>query len=95
MASLATGKRMRSKEQSGPVVSAMKHMRGIVMALHGYYDNIFRETKASWPKVWSGLKRMRELYPDSVDIMSEAALLATQAHDRDFAKEMFDQIGDR
>ena len=67
----------------------------IVMALHGYYGNVFRETAVSWAKVRSGLKQMRQLYPDSLDILSETALLAAKAGDRALAKEMFDQLGDR
>jgi hypothetical protein len=67
----------------------------IVMALHGYYDNIFEETTASWPKVLEGLERMRKLYPQSLDIISETALLAVMADNRALAKEMFDQLGDK
>ena len=65
------------------------------MALYGYYGNVFRETAASWARVRSGLERMLHMYPDSLDILSEAALLATRAADREFAKEMFEQLGDK
>ena len=67
----------------------------IVMALHGYYTNVFRETTASWEKARAGLERMRQLYPRSLDILSEAAKLAVQAEDRELAGEMFVQLADR
>jgi hypothetical protein len=67
----------------------------IVMWLRGYYENVFRQTKASWPRTRAGLERMRQLYPRSLDVLSETALLAVLADDRALAKEMFDQIGDR
>jgi hypothetical protein len=67
----------------------------IVAALHGYYGNIFRETNASWPNVRAGLERMRQLYPRSLDIISETALLAVMADDPTVAKEMFDQLGNK
>jgi hypothetical protein len=67
----------------------------IVMALHGYYRNVFRETKASWKKTEAGLEQMRRAYPQSLDILSEAASLAVNAEDREFAKAMFDLLGDR
>jgi hypothetical protein len=66
----------------------------IVIVLWRYYDNIFRETKASWPRVREGLEQMRKKYPESLDIISQTAMLATLAEDRALAKEMFDQLGD-
>ena len=67
----------------------------IVMSLRSYYGNIFRETKASWPKTRAGLERLRQRYPRSLEILSKAALLAVLADDRALAKEMFDQLGDK
>ena len=66
----------------------------IVMNLRGYYENVFRETKASWPKTREGLARMREKYPRSFDVVNESAMLATMAGDQALAKEMFDRLGD-
>jgi len=66
----------------------------IVIYLAGYHDNIFRETKASWPRTKEGLKLMRERYPDSIKILSQIAKTATAAEDREFAKASFDQLGD-
>src|SRR5438874_7514545 len=42
----------------------------IVMSLRGYYDNIFHETRASWPKVRQGLLVMRKKYPRSRSMLS-------------------------
>lgn len=66
----------------------------IVMSLRGYHKNIFRETKASWPRTREGLMLMRERYPDSLEIRSMAARMAILAGDRQFAKESFDLLGD-
>lgn len=66
----------------------------IVMNLQGYHDNVFRESKASWPRTREGLKLMRERYPQSLEIRSMAARMAVRAGDREFAKESFDLLGD-
>jgi hypothetical protein len=67
----------------------------IVASLHSYYDNVFHETKASWPKTRDGLAQIRQRCPESLDAISETALLAVMAEDRAVAKAMFDQLGDR
>jgi hypothetical protein len=67
----------------------------IVIRQRGFYDNVFRETKASWPKTKEGLKVLTEKYPDSLGTLSEAALLAAHAQDQPAAKEWFAKIGDR
>lgn len=66
----------------------------IVIHLRGYHENIFTESKASWPKVRDGLAEMRKKYPTSLEIVSHSALLATMGQDRALAKAMFDQLGD-
>jgi hypothetical protein len=66
----------------------------IVMAEHGYYDNVFRETKASWPKVREGLLALRQKYDHSFEILNLTAKLAALAGDRALAKETFDKLGD-
>jgi hypothetical protein len=66
----------------------------IAMSMRGYYENIFRESQASWPKTREGLEEMRKAYPDSLDILSNSALLAAQAGDRALSKEMFERLGD-
>ncbi|MDQ3621744.1 MAG: hypothetical protein M3463_04540 [Verrucomicrobiota bacterium] len=66
----------------------------IVINLRRYHENIFRETKASWPKTREGLEQLRKKYPTSLEILSNSALLATLAEDRPLAKEMFDRLGE-
>lgn len=67
----------------------------MVIALHIYYKNVFRETKVSWPKTRAGLERLRQQYPRSLDFMSETAFFAVLSGDRALAKELFAQLGDR
>jgi len=66
----------------------------IVMALYGYYDNVFRETNASWPQVREGLIAMRQKYPRSFELLNHTALLSTLGGDRELAKETFGKLGD-
>jgi len=66
----------------------------IVMNMLGYHNNVFRESKASWPKTREGLQLLRQKYPESVDILSHLALLAAMANDRETAKAAFDELGD-
>lgn len=65
----------------------------VVLSLHGYYDNIFQETKASWPSTKEGLAKMLEKYPRSVDLLHKTAVLACFADDRELAAQMFTRIG--
>ncbi len=67
----------------------------IAMHLRGYYDNIYRETRLSWPKTREGLAQLREKYPESLEILSQSAMLATMGQDRELAKEMFAQLDGR
>jgi hypothetical protein len=67
----------------------------IVDNMRGYYGNVFRETKASWPKTKEGFRVLLQKYPKSLCLLSEAALLACLAEDRPMAKELFEKIGDR
>ena len=64
----------------------------IVMELRGYYDNVFQETKASWPRTKEGLLLMLERFPDSVEIRNVIPMMAVLAQDREFAKEAFDRL---
>jgi hypothetical protein len=66
----------------------------IVLGVLGYHGHIFRESKASWPKTKQGLRKLREKYPRSLSLLSDCALLGGMAEDREFAKEMFDALGD-
>jgi hypothetical protein len=67
----------------------------IVIRQRGFYENVFRETKASWPRTKEGLTAMIEKYPESLGILSEAAILATHAQDQATAKAWYAKIGDR
>jgi hypothetical protein len=67
----------------------------IVCWQRGFYENVFRETKASWPKTREGMAELLRKYPNSLGLLSEAAMLATMAEDRALAKVLFDRIGDR
>lgn len=66
----------------------------VVINLHGYYDNVFHETQASWLLTREGLAQLRRKYPASVGLLHVSAELAVLAEDRPLAKELFDQIGD-
>ena len=65
-----------------------------IINLRPLHDHIFRESHASWPKTKEGLGELRTKYPDALRYINEAALLATMAEDREYAKEMFDLLGD-
>jgi hypothetical protein len=67
----------------------------ILMRQRRFYENVFRETKASWPKTKEGLSLLIEKYPNSLSLLSEAAMLATLAQDQPAAKEWYGKIGDR
>jgi hypothetical protein len=66
----------------------------IVMEQRRYHDNVFGETKASWPKTREGLEILRKKYPEAVEFVNATALLAALAKDRELSKQMFDQLGD-
>lgn len=65
----------------------------IVIYLLSFYDNIFTETDASWPRTRDGLNRMMEKYPDDLGILNQAALLAWMAKDREIARPLLDRMG--
>ncbi|MCB1235377.1 MAG: DUF4034 domain-containing protein [Verrucomicrobiae bacterium] len=66
----------------------------IVIRLSGYYANVFRDARPSWPRTKSGLEIMLKKYPDSLWIRNWAAKLGTLGQDREFAKAWFDRLGD-
>ena len=76
-------------EGPGPEIYAR-----IVIYLRGSYDNIYHESKASWPKTREGLKILRQKYPDSLEILSQTALLAATAEDREAAQAAFKELGE-
>ena len=65
----------------------------VVMEQVGYYENIFRDSKASWPKTRDGLEEMRRKYPEWHGLANMYALLACLAGDRPTAQKLFTEIG--
>ena len=57
------------------------------------YRNIFRESKASWPKTKEGFELMRQRYPESLELASAYCRMACIAEDRATAKQLFDRLG--
>jgi hypothetical protein len=63
--------------------------------MQSYYENIFRESKASWPLTREGFELMRQRYPESLEILSDYCWLACLADDRALARKLFDQLNGR
>ncbi len=59
-----------------------------------FYDNVFKESKASWRKAKKGFEEMRSRYPDSKEILNTYCRMASFAGDREQAKKLFIEIGD-
>ena len=66
----------------------------IVIFMLYYYDHVFRQSKASWPRTREGLEQLRKKYPDALELTSYAALLAAMAEDQATAQGMFAALGD-
>lgn len=56
------------------------------------YDNIFKETAVSWPRVNRGFEIMEKRFPNSVFAPSEHAYLAVLSGDQRTARKYFDQL---
>ena len=67
----------------------------VVTAQGGHYDNIFKQSAASWRKTRKGYEEMLARYPDSKTFLNEYCRLACYAGDRKLAKELFIRIGDK
>lgn len=67
----------------------------VVDEMQSYYENIFRESKASWPLTREGFELMRQRYPESLEILSDYCWLACLADDRALARKLFDQLNGR
>jgi len=67
----------------------------IIIARAQDYTSIFVSTRASWPETRKGLMILRDKYPDSFEILSYTAKLATLGNDRKLANECFEKIGNR
>jgi hypothetical protein len=55
--------------------------------------NVFRETRADWGRTRLGYDEMLGLWPESLELRSQAARLALDAGDLDYARSMFEVIG--
>jgi uncharacterized protein DUF4034 len=67
----------------------------IVWSLEEYYDNMFKETRASWDRTSRGYQELLRIYPHSLELQSQYAKLATQAESRGEVRLMFDRMGPR
>lgn len=65
----------------------------VVNAQSGFYDNVFRQSKASWRKAKKGFDQMRERYPDSKELLNKYCRMASFAGDREVARKLFAEIG--
>ena len=81
------------KEIANPNGLGAEGYARVVADQRGYYDDIFKETKASWEKTRAGFEQMRSHYPDSAEVLNTYCRLACIAEDRELAKKLFDQIG--
>jgi len=66
----------------------------IVISNWDRYDNVFNDTRIFWPKTRDGLTIILQKYPRSFEFKNLAARLAGLADDREFARKIFDQLGD-
>ena len=66
----------------------------MVMRMSSFHANIFRDSKASWPKTRKGLDILKAKYPASLEFPHQIARLATMGQDQALAKSAFDEIGD-
>jgi len=67
----------------------------VVNDMSGNYDNVFRESKASWPLTREGFELMRQRYAESLEISSAYTRLACLAGERALARKLFDELGGR
>ena len=65
-----------------------------VLEQHFNYDNVFKQTRATWSKTQQGCELMMKRYPGSVEVVRAYCLLASLAGDQPMAKRFFDQLGD-
>lgn len=59
-----------------------------------YYDDLFAETKFTWPKMKQGFQDMMRTYPNSAWNLNNFAKFAYQAKDRATVRELLRKIGD-
>jgi hypothetical protein len=64
----------------------------LVFAMHGYYTNIFKESRAQWAPVKEGYSLMIKKYPEAKSLVNQYAFLAVLAGDRRAAHEAFEAM---
>ncbi len=67
----------------------------VVWSQLGYYGNIFTESAASWERTRAGFQAMLERDTVSLEIKSAYCELAVAAGDRETARALFAQLGNR
>ncbi len=67
----------------------------IATQMSGYYEDMFRETHVSWPKMREGFDALRKKYPASREFLSQAAFFAVCARDREYAQAAFEKLGEQ
>ncbi len=60
-----------------------------------FFDHLFQDSNFKWPRVKTGLEALRKRYPKSVNLLSSYAILSTRGNDRETAKRLFDELGNR
>lgn len=66
----------------------------VVNAQRSFYNNVFKETKASWSKTMQGFEQMRKNYPNSKEVINHYGRVAWLAGDREQTKKLIEEIGD-
>jgi hypothetical protein len=68
----------------------------IVWLLAEYHDtDMFKDGGVSWERTSRGYQYLTRTYPNSLELQSQYALLATWVEDRSHARAMFERIGPR
>jgi hypothetical protein len=78
--------------EAGDVLYAQIIWRMELLRVHG---NIFKESKASWPRTQKGFEAMRRKNPESLSILSEYCNLAGFGSGRILARQLFSGISNR
>ncbi len=83
------------KEAANPNGAGWEGYTQVVEGLQCFHDNIFQETKASWPKTKMGFELMCKEYPDSLQVLSNYCKMACVAGDKTEAKALFVELSGR
>lgn len=86
----AAEEQIAKQGKTGPEIYAR-----VVKEQATYYDNVFAETRISWPdKVRKGFEALRASHPDSNAILNGYCRMACFAGDKPTAKKLIAEIGD-